>query len=372
MALPVITTADDVVAVVDYLKNKPTGATLSEAQAVVKKQVLDGRKLNAYQAWGIVSRDGDRLKLTPRGWALSRSKPGDQADVFREIADSLVPYRSVLEWIHHQGMATVTNVDVAAQWHEHHAEALGTDNANTIKDNAVCFFHICEAAGLGKMTMGRKGNPTRLSVDRDALRKHIEEGPSAPPWVGNGSAVVPNASEEIQEEGVSVETPVGSVPPPEIEQSAAVVQAMRVFISHGGNMQIVEQVETMLGLADMRGEVAEKEETPAIPVPEKVLSAMRRCQAGIIVVSVEESKKDHEGNYRLNENVLIEIGSAFVLYDKKVVLVWDKRLSIPSNLQGLYRCEYEGDELSWTAGMKLIKAIQGFKQRVETVKSEIV
>jgi hypothetical protein len=44
-----------------------------------------------------------------------------------------------------------------------------------------------------------------------------------------------------------------------------------------------------------------------------------------------------------------------------IVLLWDKRLSVPSNLVGLYRCEFEGSELSWTAGMKLMKAIRGFK-----------
>ena len=64
----------------------------------------------------------------------------------------------------------------------------------------------------------------------------------------------------------------------------------------------------------------------------------------------------------LNDNVLIEIRAAFVLYDKRVVLVWDKRLPVPSNLQGLYRSEFEGDDLSWSAGMKLMKAIRGFKQ----------
>jgi hypothetical protein len=117
----------------------------------------------------------------------------------------------------------------------------------------------------------------------------------------------------------------------------------------------------MLDLADIASEIAEAEETTAIPVPDKVFDAMRRCQAGIIICSVEESSKDADGNYALNDNVLIEIGAAFVLYEKRVVLVWDKRLPIPSNLQGLYRCEFEGDDLSWSAGMKLMKAIRGFK-----------
>jgi hypothetical protein len=42
-------------------------------------------------------------------------------------------------------------------------------------------------------------------------------------------------------------------------------------------------------------------------------------------------------------------------------LLWDKRIPRPTNLQGLYRCEFEGEDLSWSAGMKLMKAIQKFK-----------
>jgi predicted nucleotide-binding protein len=137
---------------------------------------------------------------------------------------------------------------------------------------------------------------------------------------------------------------------------------LKVFISHGKNHDVVEQISTMLDLADIESEIAEAEETTAIPVSDKVLDAMRRCGAGIIAVTVEESRKDKDGNYVLNDNVLIEIGAAFVLYERRVVLVWDKRLKVPSNLQGLYRCEFEGDELSWSTGMKLMKAIQKFKQ----------
>lgn len=112
-------------------------------------------------------------------------------------------------------------------------------------------------------------------------------------------------------------------------------------------MELVEQVETMLGLADIKSEVAVKEEAAAIPVPDKVFNAMKKCHAAIIVVAVEEARKDVSGNYTINENVLIEIGAAFVLYDRRVVLLWDRRLPVPSNLQGLYRCEFEGDDLNW-------------------------
>lgn len=139
MSLPILTTGEDVKQIVSYLKNKPTGATIAEAKAVVKKQVLDWRKVNAYVFLKILQKDGDRLKLTPIGWDLARSTKPDNL-IFRDILSSIQPYRSVLEWIYHQKIDSVTNSEVAAHWDEHHKEALGTDNENTIKDQAVCFF----------------------------------------------------------------------------------------------------------------------------------------------------------------------------------------------------------------------------------------
>ncbi len=147
------------------------------------------------------------------------------------------------------------------------------------------------------------------------------------------------------------------------QESQATIRPTKIFISHGKNMEIVEQMKTMLELADLDYEVVVESESTAIPVPEKVFNSMRHCTAAVICVSADEIDKKDNGGYGINQNVLIEIGAAFVLYDKKVVLVWDKRIDVPSNLQGLYRCEFEGNELSWTAGMKLMKAVSKFKKQ---------
>jgi hypothetical protein len=52
MGLPILTTVDDVQQLAGYLKNKPTGATISEIKAALGKGVVDERKLNSYQTWG--------------------------------------------------------------------------------------------------------------------------------------------------------------------------------------------------------------------------------------------------------------------------------------------------------------------------------
>jgi hypothetical protein len=148
MALPIKTTVEDVREIVGYLKNKPTGASITEAKAALRPQVLDGRKIAAYVYWDVVKKDDERLSLTTRGRELARN-PGKEKEIFRGVIDRIVPYRSALEWMYHQGFEAVTIADLAAQWYEHHATALGTDNENTIRENVAAFFNLAEAAGFG-------------------------------------------------------------------------------------------------------------------------------------------------------------------------------------------------------------------------------
>ena len=265
MALPILTTAEDVTEVIRYLKNKPTGSTIEEARAAIKKQVLDPRKLSAYQLWGLVSKEGNRLKLTTRGWDFAR-KPESAQDVYKRIIDTVPPYKSVLEWAYHQGLDAISNVDVAAHWHEHHPEALGTDNENTIKDNAVCFFHVCHAAGLGTLIIGRKGQATRLELNKNALATFIESGPTTPPWNPPTEKSAPDTTiKDSSEDRRTADLP--SVLP---NTPTTAPEGIKVFISHGSNMDLVEQVQTMLQIADIENEVAVKEESSAIPVPKSI------------------------------------------------------------------------------------------------------
>lgn len=144
----------------------------------------------------------------------------------------------------------------------------------------------------------------------------------------------------------------------------AVPAGNRVFISHGKNQEIVKQLKALLVFGKFEPVVAVEHETTARPVPEKVMEDMRACFAGIIHVASEEELLDKETrvHHRLNENVLIEIGAAMALYKKNLILLVQKGIHLPSNLQGLYRCEYDGEKLDYEATMKLLKTFSEFGQ----------
>lgn len=135
-----------------------------------------------------------------------------------------------------------------------------------------------------------------------------------------------------------------------------------VFISHSKNKKILEQIKQVLSFGNFKYEIAEERETTAIPLSDKVFNLMKNCNCAIINISADEERKQGE-IYGINENVLIEIGGAFLHYEKRVILIIDKKFkeTLPSILNGLTALFNDGGELSWDDGMRLQKALTEFR-----------
>ncbi|HEX4083275.1 MAG TPA: TIR domain-containing protein [Chthoniobacteraceae bacterium] len=137
----------------------------------------------------------------------------------------------------------------------------------------------------------------------------------------------------------------------------------RVFITHGKQRAIVAQIKELLSFGGFEPIVSVERESTAIPVPEKVFEDMRSCGAGVLHVGAEGRYFDKDGKEhdKLNDNVLIEIGAAMALFGKRMILLVEKGVTLPSNLQGLYRCEFDGDKLDYESTMKLLKTFSQFR-----------
>jgi len=122
----------------------------------------------------------------------------------------------------------------------------------------------------------------------------------------------------------------------------------------------------MLDFGNFKYEVAEERETLAIPISDKVFDLMRSCNCAIINISADEEKQLPDSSFSLNDNVMTETGAAYLYYDKRVILLVDKRLvdKLPSNIRGLYHLSYEGDELSFNTGLRLQKALTEFREKL--------
>lgn len=353
MALPIRTTLADVDALCGYLVTKPTGATASEAKAVLDSKILDGRKINALKYWGLIDDGSGKFLVTERGRLVGRDKGARRSEALREVVAGIVPYRSIVERAVHRNELSLSALEVAAHWHQHF-KAEASANDKILNDQAVCFFQIAEGADLGKLVVGRKGQPTRFEFDAINARALAEGAPPAATVAPAGAATDDDDDPDmpVNESGNDLPTQPGTSP-----------RGNRVFITHGKNRKILEQVKELVLFGKFEPVVAQERETSAKPVPDKVMDEMRSCQAAVIHVGSEGVLLDKAGNHvpQVNGNVLIEIGAAMALYGRNFILLVEEGVPLPSNLQGLYECRYSGDELNMPATMKLLKAFNEFK-----------
>ena len=178
--------------------------------------------------------------------------------------------------------------------------------------------------------------------------------------------------DELRESGYGVDERVpkkpldeidGLIAPPSNEPPVIQNENRRVFITHGKNQKIVEQIKKLLRFGDFDPVVSVDNQTVGKPVPDKVMDDMRSCSAGIVHVGSEMKVLDPEGqeHQMLNPNVLIEIGAAMALYNRRFILLVEKGVSLPSNLQGLYEVRYEGEGLDYDSTTHLLEAFADFK-----------
>jgi predicted nucleotide-binding protein len=348
MALPIRTTVGDIESVCSYLATKPTGATLSEARTVLDGKVLDGRKLSAMKFWGLIDDDGGRMRLTESGREVAKNKGARRAEVLNETIAGIRAYAAIVERAVHRGQFVVTATEVAVHWYQHFRGDV-SENDKILNDQAVCFFQLAQGADLGVLTIGRKGQPTRFEFDEGNVRGFVDNGQT----IKMEETEQQNATKEVEL------TAPANITVPEKPQP----RGNRVFITHGKNKKILDQVKEIVAYGKFEPVVAQEHETAAKPVPEKVMDDMRSCQAAVIHVGSEGALRDKDGKEypQLNGNVLIEIGAAMALYGKQFILLVEEGVKLPSNLQGLYECRYQGNELSGEATMKLLKAFNTFQ-----------
>lgn len=356
LSLPIRTTVDDVLEIMGYLATKSMGAYPVDAKRVLDAGTLDARKLNAMRFWGLMEDSEGRYKATERGRLAGKEKGAHISAALGAVIRATPEYMAIIERAVHREEYIFTAIDVATHWHEHFKKTTSS-NEKILNDQAVCFFQVAAGAQLGTLVVGRKGSPTRFEFSEErvsalaGLGAVEEEEEEADDFVEGNVITVGGGGDESEPTILTTLT----------NKSVA---NNRVFITHGRNKKVLDQIKELVSYGAFQPVIAQENESIAKPVPDKVMDDMRSCAAAVIHVSSEGTFKDKDGveKPRINENVLIEIGAAMALYRRKFILVVEEGLQLPSNLQGLYECRYRGDELNMEATMKLLKAFADFRK----------
>jgi hypothetical protein len=350
-------------AIADHLAKAPS-APLHVAAAMGVQPTTGGfRAITAASvAYGLTEGGAwaETISLTDLGRrAVAPTTEGDDAAALRE---AVLRPRLIREFLTRYDGSKWPRDDIAANV----LEQMGAPAAQTaralaiIKQNAQDLGLLTSISGVDYVSLNPAGGPPAPPAGPPA---------AAPPPPGPAPAVRPAAAVPAGP-AAARELPPFAAPAPAVQEPPPVVrnENRRVFITHGKDKAIVEQIKMVLAYGDFEPVVAEEIQSTAVPVPDKVLDGMRACSAAVVHVGAEQRLLDQDGKeiQKLNDNVLIEIGAAMALYRRRFILLVEDGVRLPSNLQGLYEVRYKGGGLDHGSTMALLKAFAGFKQTEAT------
>lgn len=350
--LPLSATVNDIRALVNYLKKKPQGVNVGGASDVIKRQTFDAKKVSAYEQFGIIEKSGERISLSSCGSKLSESFEAE-AQLFRGLMRKIPRYREILAWAVDQKLDALVHADVASFFRHKQIKVSDTELENKIDHFVICFFQMCQGAGLGTHIIGKKGQPTRLRLDREEVLSFIKNPPTKEPA-------------EVHRLDFRRRT-MEQTAPSFFDYSAAscaaperVTDELCVFVSAGGDQQIIKRVQSVFELAEITCRFAAPE-----PKEDSVMlssaALMRQCHAAVIFVTKDDVQINRAGELVLKEAKEIEIGASYVLYDNLVTILWSATGKIPDSLSGVRLYRFAEGDLDWETCLQLAMVMKDFK-----------
>jgi Predicted nucleotide-binding protein containing TIR-like domain len=213
-----------------------------------------------------------------------------------------------------------------------------------------CIEHIlADAREVGFIRRLSSGEYVDLEgVDPSAMRL-AENGDSTPP--------------EAEDEEVDVTHTAGDSTPQDddgpvgAEAPGLGITPRKVFVAHGKDREPLGQLKRVLDQFKVKYAVAIDEPHKGRPISTKVASLMRdECSSAIFIFTADEAfvqrgpSGDEQEIWRPSENLVYELGAASVLYDRRIVIFKDKRVTFPSDFADLGYIEFEPGQLAAEMG----------------------
>lgn len=360
MSLPIRTTMEDVNEVCSYLAKKPAGATIKEAKAVLDPKRLDGRKISAFRTWGLLEDQSEKMRITETGRKVTKNKAEKEEALSSAIA-SIEPYSAIIERAAHRKEESLTILEVGAHWYDHFKDDVSSTE-QALKDQAMCFFHLAQGAGLGNTVVGRKGAQSRFDFDTKAINDFTNNATSfvESDNFDESSEYIEGILEQDSDEVENKEgEPDNGHQAPSGNSDTTLGQG--IFVAHGQNKKPLEQLKKILDQFKVPYKIATEEPHLGRPISKKVQETMKSCNCAILVFTADEKFKDSEDNeiWRPSENVIHELGAAGYLYDDRIVIIKESSVSFPSNFSDIGYISFDKDQLEAQA-MEILRELIGF------------
>lgn len=123
-----------------------------------------------------------------------------------------------------------------------------------------------------------------------------------------------------------------------------------------------DQLVQLLNEYRIPHKVAEDEANRGRPIPKKVKDIMQECGAAILIFTADEEYHDGNGDsiWKPSDNIVHELGASSILYDDRIIVFKDERVSLASNFESIGFIEFSEGHLDAKAN-ELLRELIAFK-----------
>lgn len=177
MQLPVLGTPNEIWKTVCIIKQAGGSCRLKDLTESDPDHLMDHRKLQAYLSLGFIEKQKGYITNTSLGNRLAATTNESEREVvFGEVLKDNVQYRQTL---HHMmdycANDNITLQNIYAIWEKLLYDDLYTYSKQSVNGKATFFLRLCDAAGLGRFELGRKGITTYIHVNRSKFTQFIQD-----------------------------------------------------------------------------------------------------------------------------------------------------------------------------------------------------
>jgi len=333
--LPAAASAGDIREIVRFLSRENASIRINELQTAEPRRVFEPHKLAAYETLGIIIRDEHYICLSELGGELAKRNTFEK-QIYRQILSNLPQYSSAVEWMGEQNLRIITFHDLADFWTVNFpALLLGRKEMREIENAALSFFSICHAAELGIMTVGKRGQPTRLSVNADEVKKFLKK--DYPAEIDFFSSAAEN----------------------NFVAKAKANQISRVYVSLGRRNEIDDLTELLelTGLEAITAVGVSLENNFFNPAQ---ISLLQKCSFGLFILDETHCRKQKNGSLELRNEKIIEINTALALFNGQIILLWDEVENPPQNIRDTQLSIFTKTDSEWETNLRIAKALKEF------------
>jgi hypothetical protein len=340
VSLPILATANDLREVVKFFKHKPNGVSVIEMTNAEPRRVFDARKIAAYEFWGILAHADERFQLTSLGEELAKNTEAE-CEIHRRILRSVAAYARAIEWIFEQELKIATYFDVVNVWQSSGEDLhLNPQMGENIEAVIVSFFSLCHAAELGTATVGKRGQPARLSVRLEQMKAFLDA--TDEPATETLSPTVFTQKSVFRFDKVAAEN------------------IATVYISAGRRERESANLGAALELADFDHIAFGSGEFEHGFLPLANRAAMKQCQAAIFLLD-ETDCREQDGKTILRCDRVTEISVAQALFGDRVILLWNSHSEMPPVFARAGFNVMSGDVSDWESNVKLVRCLKSLK-----------